>query len=68
MTTQWVDADIRVEKANTDNYAVVVGFGVTALVLGVIFVGAAVILFRNRGEEKNRNDVQYYYTIHEDEK
>ena len=63
--TQWVDAVIRVEKANTDNYAVGMG---TALVLGVIFFGVAVILFRNRGGKKNRNDVQYYYTIHEDEK
>ena len=40
----------------------------TALVLGVIFVGVAVILFRNRGGKKNRKDVQYHYTIHEDEK
>ena len=63
-----MDANIRVEKANTDNYAVGVGFGVTAMLLGVIFLGVAVILFRNRGGKKNRNDVQYYYTIHEDEK
>ena len=66
--TQWVDANIRVEKAITDNYAVGVGFGVTAMLLGVIFLGVAVILFRNRGGKKNRKDVQYHYTIHEDEK